>query len=211
MNSKNRSQSSQPKSICFRDTVEVNVHGIIILWGNMEEILSGISNLNSCFWWIIRFIVFPLCIDCWGIGSQNLRPSLASILNPKYIFFFLLSTQIFPFTYFLILLKYTYLYIPLDIYLEWAGWFLMVELILWQKSEQKYWFLVFWPCFSPREIFPTNDMYEDLIIGVTQYKLFPQRPQKKSLIKTTCTFLTTLCLSHHLFSWDRFTIFCTQR
>ena len=49
MNSKNRSQSSQPKSICFRDIVEVNVHGIIILWGHMEEILSGISNLNSCF------------------------------------------------------------------------------------------------------------------------------------------------------------------
>ena len=81
MNSKN-SQSSQPKSICFRDIVEVNVHGIVILWGHMEEILSGISNLNSCsFWWIIGFIVFPLCIDCWEIGSQNLRPPIASIQN----------------------------------------------------------------------------------------------------------------------------------
>lgn len=58
MNSKNRSQSSQPKSLCFRDIVEVNVHGIVILWGHMEEILSGISNLNSClFVWVFFFLV----------------------------------------------------------------------------------------------------------------------------------------------------------
>lgn len=133
MNSKNRSQSSQPKSLCFRDIVEVNVHGIVILWGHMEEILSGISNLNSClfvwvfffFWWIIGFIgfiVFPLCIDCWEIGSQNLRLPLASIQNliPNTSYFSCFQPK---YSHLFILLKYTYVHIPLDICFEWAGWF----------------------------------------------------------------------------------------
>lgn len=63
MNSKNRSQSSQPKSLCFRDIVEVNVHGIIILWGHMEEILPGISNLNSCLFLVNHRIYRIYCVS----------------------------------------------------------------------------------------------------------------------------------------------------
>lgn len=100
--------------------------------GHMEEILSGVSILNSCF--SVNHEIDCISSLYWLLGS--LEPKLETTyskyteLNPNYILFFLLLPQIFTFAYFLILLKCTYLHMLLDIYFEWAGcrnWFLMVE------------------------------------------------------------------------------------
>lgn len=115
-----RSQPSQPRSTCCRDIAEVTIQDIIILWGHMEEILSGVSILNSCF--SVNHEIDCISSLYWLLGS--LEPKLETTyskyteLNPNYILFFLLLPQIFTFAYFLILLKCTYLHMLLDICFE---------------------------------------------------------------------------------------------
>lgn len=110
----NPSQLSQPKSICFRDIVEVTAQDII-LWGHREEILLGV--LNSCF--SMNHDIYCVSSLYWLL--EILQPKLQTTfskykeLHPGYILLFLLLTQILS-NMPIFLLKCTYLHMLVDIY-----------------------------------------------------------------------------------------------